>query len=159
MKESSEHSVSILTSVGCTQKTFDCPSQSVYISLQPSPTSPHTEHKLRRLRGLSEDSVDDTLFDMINDDIGVYFHGVWENILPPVNTDDIVGKWFACIYDSKKFRKSGSQLIFGCLINREMINKDRKINIDCCKHYSLNTTNDLIEEIPKRPNGTPGDVV
>ena len=32
----------------------------------------------------------------------VYLHGVWENILPPVNTDDIVGKWFAYIYDSKK---------------------------------------------------------
>ena len=39
---------------------------------------------------------------MINDDIGVYLHGVWENILPPVNTDDIAGKCFACIYDSKK---------------------------------------------------------
>ena len=39
-----------------------------------------------------------------------------------------------------------------------MINKDIKVNIDCCKHYSQNRNNDLIEEIPKRPNGTPGDV-
>ena len=63
-----DQSESILTTAGCTQsrrnkrKTLDCPSQSVYISLQPSPTSPHTEHRLRRLRGLSEDSDDGTLF-------------------------------------------------------------------------------------------------
>ena len=157
MKESS-----ILTSAGCTQsrnykrKTLDCPSQSVYISLQPSPTSSHTEHKLRRLSGLSEGS--DALYDMINNDRGVYLHGVWEHIIPPVNTDDIVGKWFACIYDSKKSRKSGIQLIFGHLISHEVINKDIKINIDCCKPYSQNTNNNLIEEIPKGPNGTPADV-
>ena len=53
-----------------------------------------------------------------------------EHILPPVNTDDIVGKWFACIYECKKSRKSGIQLIFGRLISREVINKDIKINID-----------------------------
>ena len=55
LKESSEQSVSILTSAECTnkRKPLDCPSKSVYISLQPAPTSPHAEHKLRRLRGLS----------------------------------------------------------------------------------------------------------
>ena len=95
---------------------------------------------------------------MINNDIGVYLHGVWEHILPPVNTDDIVGKWFVCIYGSKKSRKSGIQLIFGRLISREVINKDIKINIDCCKPYSQNTNNNSIEEIPKGTNGRPADV-
>ena len=63
-----------------------------------------------------------------------------------------------CLYDSKKSRKSGIQLIFGRLISREVINKDIKINIDCCKPYSQNTNNNLIEEIPKGPNWTPADV-
>ena len=83
MKESSEHSV--LISAGCTQsrknkwKTF-FPSQSVYISLQPSLTSPHTEHKLRRLRGfLVRTQDDDNLFDMINDE-KVYIYMVFGKI-------------------------------------------------------------------------------
>ena len=68
----------------------------------------------------------------------------WEFLNPPTNESEVIGKWFACIYNTKR----GPNLFVGKALNHFLYNEnDHAAGLELsCLQQELGTTDNIIRE-------------